>query len=98
MEFKLNDYHRKVSDEELVKDILQVANSLRKNTITRTEYVDNGGMYHPSTIEKRFGGWIKALKKSGLSPNRSQTHSGSAYNTHITKQELIDDLLRVSKK
>lgn len=98
MEFKLNDYHRNISDEELLNDILRVAHSLGKDTITRTEYVDNGGKYHSSTIEKRFGGWIKALKKCGLSPNRSQTHSGSAYNTRITTQELIVDLLRVSKE
>ena len=98
MDFKLNDYHRNISDEELLKDILRVANSLGKTTISKTEYVDNGGRYHSSTIEKRFGGWIKALKKCGLSPDKSQTHSGSAYNSHITTQELIDDLLRVSKK
>ena len=98
MEFKLNDYHRNVSDEELLKDILRVAYSLGKSTITRTEYLNNGGKYHSSTIEKRFGGWLKALRMCGLSPNKSQTHSGYTYDTYITTQELIDDLLGVSKK
>ena len=98
MEFKLNDYHRNVADEELLKDILRVANYLGKSTITRTEYLNNGGKYHSSTIEKRYGGWLKALRKCGLSPNKSQTHSGYTYDTHITTQDLIDDLLGVSKK
>lgn len=98
MEFKLNDYHRNITDEELLKDILRVANSLGKATISKTEYVKNGGKYHSSTIGRRFNGWLKALKKCGLSPNKSQKHSGSAYNTRIPTQELINDLLRVSKK
>ncbi|MDE5859269.1 MAG: HNH endonuclease [Oscillospiraceae bacterium] len=98
MEFKLNDYHRNITDEELLKDILRVANSLGKTTISQTEYVKNGGKYSSSFIRKRFDGWIKALEKCGLSPNESQRHSAHAYNAPITTQELINDLLRVSKK
>lgn len=98
MEFKLNDYHRNITDEELLKDILQVANSLGKTTISQTEYVKNGGKYSPSAIRKRFKSWITALEKCGLTPNESQkrcVHHG--YNAPITTQELIDDLLRVSE-
>lgn len=98
MEFKLNDYHQNITDEQLLKDILRVANSLGKTTISKTEYVKNRGKYHSSTIEKRFDGWLKALGKCGLSPNKSQMHSVSAYNALISTQELINDLLRVSKK
>ena len=100
MEFKLNDYHRNVSDEELLKDILRVANSLGKSTITRTEYLDNGGKYGTSTFTRRFGGWIKALVRCGLNPNEQQTYSnmGSYTQPYITTQELIDDLLNVSNK
>ena len=100
MEFKLNDYHRNVSDEELLKDILRVANSLGKSTITREEYLDNGGKYGTTTFTRRFGGWLKALVLCGLNPNEKQINSnmGSYTQSYITTQELIDDLLNVSKK
>lgn len=100
MEFILNDYHRNVSDEELLKDILRVATSLGKTTITAKEYINNGGKYHWSTINKRFGGWLNALSLCGLSPNERQKNSSLAtYTQHyITTKELIEDLQQVSKR
>lgn len=91
MKFKLNDYHRNVTDEELLKDLLRVANSLEKATISRVEYVNKGGKYHSSTIEKRFGGWLEALKKCGLSPNDRQSKTRG-----ITAEDLIKDLQDVA--
>lgn len=98
MEFKLNDYHKNVSDEELLKDILRVAKILGKDTITRKEYEDNGGLYHWSTIQRRFNGWVNALRLCGLTPQKRQVDSGSGTHTqpYITTQELIDDIKRVS--
>lgn len=98
MEFKLNDYHRNITDEELLKDIIRVANSLGETTISQTEYVKNGGRYHSSTIQRRFNGWLNALERCGLSPNKSQKHFGTSNNKCITTQELVNDLLSVSKK
>lgn len=66
MEFKLNEYHRDVSDEEFVDDLQRVAEFLNKKNISMPEYQKNG-KYHPSTIARRFGGWRNALKKAGLS-------------------------------
>ena len=43
MEFKLNEYHRNISDEELLNDIIRIAKKLGKDSITINEYVDNGG-------------------------------------------------------
>lgn len=98
MEFKLNDYHRNISDEELLKDILRVAKALGKDSITNKEYVDNGGKYHWSTIHRRFNGWLNALRLCGLTPSKKQVDTGSGtYTQHfITTQELIDDMKRVS--
>ena len=56
MEFKLNEYHRNITNEELLKDIIRVVNKLDKDTITRREYVENGGKFAVNTIERRFGG------------------------------------------
>lgn len=66
MEFKLNEYHRDVSDEELLDDLRRVAELLSKENLTRSKYQENG-KYHPSTIANRFGGWKNSLKKAGLS-------------------------------
>lgn len=100
MEFKLNEYHRNVSDEELLKDIIRVAKTMNKETITQKEYIENGGKYHNSTISKRFGGWLKALSLCGLNPNKNQIYSGTAKHTqsYIPTEELIEDLIRVSNK
>lgn len=92
MNFELNEYHRDVSDEELLKDIRRVAEILRQSTITITDYQNNGGKFHPSTIVKRFGGWIQALQKCDFSPNRSQTQF-----LGIDSNELITDLQHVAQ-
>ena len=93
MEFVLNEYHRNVSDEELLKDIVRVANSLGKESITRKEYLDNGGKFHCSTIERRFGGWLKALQKAGLHLSQAQVSI-----QRVSETDLIVDLKNVAKK
>ena len=92
MTFVLNEYHRDVSDEELLKDIRRVATGIEKTTLTQDEYRKNGGDFHPSTYAKRFGGWIQALQKCGLSPNRSQTLP-----LGVDSNELIGDLQNVAR-
>lgn len=100
MEFKLNDYHRNVPDEELLKDILRIAKEMGKDSITQKEYLENGGKYHWSTIQKRFGGWINALKRCGLCPEAKQYYAASATVSYlrIETAELIADLQSVSTK
>ena len=93
MEFVLNEYHRNVSDEELLGDILRVAIEIGKKTITIKEYIDHGGKYDHSTISRRFGGWVKALQLCGLSPTNTQITSGG-----ISEESLINDLILVSEK
>ena len=68
MEFTLNEYHRDISDEELLGDLLRVANLLKTNRLSRAEYKQYG-KYGTSTIERRFGGWNNAISKIGLTTN-----------------------------
>lgn len=98
MDFKLNEYHRNVPDEELLKDVLRVASNLKKSSITQNDYKNNGGKYSASTIAKRFNGWLNALRLCGLTPTKRQVDTGSGTYTqsYITTQELIEDLKRVS--
>lgn len=65
MEFKLNPYHRNVTEEDLISDLLNVKNKLNKEKLTRDEY-NNHGKYSSGTFEKRFGTWNNALQKAGI--------------------------------
>lgn len=86
MKFELNDYHRNLSDDELIEDMKMVARTLGKDTLTKKEYTVHG-KYHPSTIEKRFGTWKKGLESSGL---ESKLH-------YIpSDEEVINDLKQVA--
>jgi hypothetical protein len=37
MKFELDDYHRNVSDEELINDLKRIALELNKNSVTRDD-------------------------------------------------------------
>jgi 5-methylcytosine-specific restriction endonuclease McrA len=88
MKFELNrpiDY----SDEALLQEIRRVSKLIEK-PLTRTKFESNS-KYSASTIEKKFGGWIEALRKAGL----DSTHWNLA-NKKISKEEIINELKRVS--
>lgn len=99
MEFKLNEYHRNLPDEELLEDIKRIANQLGKTTLTIDEYKNNGGKYGINTITRRFGGWLNAIQTCGLSPTEKQKDAASATYTQafISTEELVSDLVCVSK-
>jgi len=82
MKFQLEEYHRNVSDDELLADLKRIAGELVKDSVTREEY-DERGTFHSSTLVRRFGGWFKALEKAGLQRTR---------NFNITEEELFQDL------
>jgi hypothetical protein len=87
MKFELKPDNRNSSDDDLIKDIIDVAKKLGKETITRKEY-DKHGRYSEGTLRKRFGGWLNTLEKAGLSPTK---------NYYITDEQLIDELKRIAK-
>lgn len=71
MKFELEESLRGAPDEELLEDLRRGAKTLGRETITMTEY-EEVGKTHPSTIQRRFGSWPKALKLAGLQPSRSK--------------------------
>ena len=42
MHFELNEYHRNISDEDLIADVKKNALKLNKNSLTRAEYSSYG--------------------------------------------------------
>lgn len=71
MKFELEVSLRGSADEELLDDLRRSAKALCRETITMAEYAEVGKA-HPSTIQRRFGSWPKALKLAGLEPSRSK--------------------------
>ena len=89
MEFKLNEYHRNISDEEFVRDIKETAIKLKKETLTGVEYSQNG-KYHASTIIHRFGSWKKALELAELNTK------GRSNRFTMSRDDVIEDVKRVA--
>ncbi len=88
MEFVLNEYHRNISDEELINDILRVAKLCGTDRLSRTTY-NKHGKYHCDTIAKRFGGWNKALEIIGLSVYK---HDGRKHVNCESDEEFFRDM------
>ena len=74
-----------VSDEELLNDLIRVAQELKKEKTTTEEYNERGS-YHSSTLTHRFGLWFKALENAGLKRTR---------NLNISNDELFNSLVEV---
>jgi 5-methylcytosine-specific restriction endonuclease McrA len=70
VKFELNEYHRNLTVDELVKDIRKVAAKLNKDSLSQMEY-DKYGKYHPCTVTRKFGTWARALETAGLSKTRN---------------------------
>lgn len=82
MEYILVEHHRNVSDEELIKDLKEVALKLGKDKVTQREY-KTLGKYGVRTLEIRFGSWNKSLEKAGLSTTARM---------NIPEEELFQNL------
>jgi 5-methylcytosine-specific restriction endonuclease McrA len=90
MKFELNrptDY----SDEAFINEIIKVSKLIDKKPLTVSKFEKNS-RYSVSTIERRFGSWIKALEKSGL--DKSYWH---LQNRKISTEEIVKELNLVSE-
>ena len=86
MKFELNDYHRNVSDSELIEDLKCVADFIKKKTVTLDEY-NEYGRFHATTLTRRFGSWFKCLELAGLTPSRSKIG--------ISDEELFEEIEKI---
>lgn len=83
MKFELEDSLRGAPDEALLDDMRRCATLLQRDTLTLAEYGETGRA-HPSTIQRRFGSWVKALEFAGLQPSRSKIG--------ISDEDLFNDI------
>jgi hypothetical protein len=92
MKFELSDYKLDVSDEDLLADVMRVAQKVGDAYLSFRTYKDkNGGKYSEGVFSRRFGSWLNVLTKLGLRTSRTTQEM-----KRISDQTLIDDLCRIS--
>lgn len=82
MTFDVKLPNLKVSDQQLLNDLIGVAKLLNKRTLSKEEYKKHGE-YSYTSFRNHFGTWKKALEKVGLS---------SARNWGTTRDEFHENL------
>jgi len=83
MKFELDEYHRGVTDDELIADLKRVALKSNKKSVTR-DIQDEKGKFHSTTYIRRFGSWYNALEKAGLEKTRTPMN--------LPEEELFQNL------
>lgn len=92
MEFKLNEYHRDVTDEELLEDLKRVADLIGTGRLSRSDY-QKYGKFGTSTIERRFGGWNSAIIRIGLVVIET---GNQKHETLMDEDSFFEDLRQVA--
>ena len=75
MKFEYTDYHKTVSNEDLIADLKNTAQKLNTSSLSMKEY-DENGQYSSSAVARRFGTWNKALEMANLE-YRNKTFSNT---------------------
>lgn len=91
MEFKLNEYNRNITQDELIEDLIEVAKRLERKYVSRNEYEKNG-KYSAAPFIRTFGTWINALKQAGLDVKRDK-----AFLIRIPDDDLLKDMKTVAQ-
>ena len=79
------------SDEALIDEIKRVAALVNSPKLSRTEFRKRSRV-HPTTIDRRFGGWQQALVAAGCADRLNSSR------TLLPHDEVIAELQRVSKE
>lgn len=72
-EYEYIEYHKSVSDNELIADLRETAKRLNLQSLSMREY-DEKGNFSSSAISRRFGTWNQALYLANLN-YRNKTYS-----------------------
>ncbi len=85
MKVKVKVRNYATPEEELLEELRRVAEIYGKNTLSISEY-QRYGKYGIKPMYRRFGSWLKALKKAGLKTD---------YERNIPIQKLFENLEEV---
>ncbi len=90
MIFKLDDYKRELTDDEILADIKSVASSLGTDYISIATYKQQG-KHSQCAIQNHFGTWKNALSLAGLRNTRTSKEL-----KRISDDEYFSDIRRVA--
>lgn len=98
MEYVLNEYHRDITNEELLDDIQRVAKIVNTGYLTRDDYRELG-KYSSNTITRRFGSWLNALRLCNIEINDYQIYTSQIKhrNREVTDKDLLEDVCHVAE-
>jgi len=100
MKFELKSLPRNASDEEIVAEIKRVDLIVGKDLLTKKDY-DEHGKITSGAIQKRLGGWQKALITAGLGykySGRTISEKMRQQSKNLTDEEILEELRAVAKK
>jgi 5-methylcytosine-specific restriction endonuclease McrA len=86
--FELEEFHRNISDDVLVADLVRVSGELGKAALTFRDY-NAAGKFSSSTIATRFGSWLAALERAGLE---------KTINRNISNDDLFSNIVELWTK
>ena len=90
MEFKLNEYRRELTDEEIIENIQLVAKDLNTDYLSISTY-KKYGKYSQTAIQGHFGTWKNALKLAGLRNERNSSELKL-----IPDEDYYSDLMNIA--
>jgi hypothetical protein len=100
MKFELQTLPRNCSNEEIIADIKRVDLIVNKDFLTQTDYEKYGKM-SSAGIKKRLGDWKTILNLAGLEHKYAGKEISEKMRQqkaqHLTDEEVLDELKRVSK-
>jgi len=77
LRYELEEFHRDVTEDELIADLVRVSHDLSKKNITFRDY-NATGRFSSSTLATRFGSWHGALERAGLQKSIDRNISNEA--------------------
>ena len=86
MPYRVRLKQQNIPDEELLRNVRQVAQQMKSDTLSMPDY-DKFGRFDSTTLSRRFGSWYSVLERAGLSETRPRSNA--------TDQDLFENLRSV---
>lgn len=100
MKFELNSLPRNCSDDEIIVEIKRVDAIVNKELLTKRDY-DEYGKITSGAIQRRLGGWQKALIAAGLGykySGRTISEKMRQQSKSLTDEEILKELQAIAKR
>lgn len=100
MKFELKNLPKNSSEQDIVAEIKRVDGIVGKDILTKQDY-DKLGKITSGAIQKRLGGWRKALALAGLKhkySGRTVSSKMRQQSKALTDEEILKEMRRIAEK